>query len=60
MPANAGRPPSRESLMQKRIAYLDVAKAIAIVAVLLGHVGGAPDVVGSLCYSFHMPLFFSV
>lgn len=44
--------------MQKRIAYLDVAKAIAIVAVLLGHVGGAPDVVGSLCYSFHMPLFF--
>ena len=42
----------------KRIAWLDIAKGIAIICTIIGHnipVGGN---VRNLIFSFHMPLFF--
>ena len=46
-----------ETLPKKRIAYIDVAKGIGILLMILGHTmtpGWGKDVI----YSFHMPLFF--
>ena len=48
-----------ETLPKKRIAYIDVAKGIGILLMILGHTmtsGWGKDVI----YSFHMPLFFRV
>ena len=42
---------------KKRIKYLDVAKAIGIILVIIGHVS-QNRVITSIIYSFHMPLFF--
>ncbi|HMN78808.1 MAG TPA: acyltransferase family protein [Burkholderiaceae bacterium] len=40
--------------------FIDNAKAIGIVLVVLGHARGMPDVFYELVYSFHMPLFFAL
>ncbi|MDO5444906.1 MAG: acyltransferase family protein [Eubacteriales bacterium] len=47
---------------KKRIEYLDIAKAIAIFLVVVGHVAQAYDAPywRVAIYSFHMPLFFIV
>lgn len=49
--------------MKSRIDYVDVAKAIAIFTVVLGHVNqsttpGREWLYIDVCYAFHMPLFF--
>jgi len=49
-----------EGKMKKRILYFDIAKGIAILTVIIGHLGGLPDIVGRFIFSFHMPLFFLV
>ena len=43
----------------KRLEYVDVAKALAILLVILGHspIGCIPYL-GKAIYSFHMPIFF--
>src|SRR4051794_26860773 len=41
-----------------RFDFIDAAKAIGIVLVVLGHAPGAPSGVVTLIYSLHMPLFF--
>lgn len=41
-----------------RIDYFDIAKGIAILAVILGHCGGLPQKVIDFIFSFHMPVFF--
>lgn len=45
-----------------RLASFDIARGIAIICVVLGHMGASdiPDVVTRFCFSFHMPLFFLV
>ena len=46
----------------QRLEYIDSAKAIAIILVIVGHchwLGAIPNL-GSFIYSFHMPLFFIV
>ena len=43
---------------QSRATYIDIAKAIGIICVLIGHSFTA-DCMGILIYAFHMPLFFS-
>lgn len=40
-----------------RIPWIDIAKGIGIILVVLGHASGA-SIVGKYIYSFHMPLFF--
>ena len=47
---------------KNRIHYVDAAKAIAIILVIIGHcywISAIPKL-GNLIYSFHMPLFFIV
>lgn len=48
------------SISSKRIAYLDVAKGIGILLVILGHnyVKASLPGMGRFIYSFHLPFFF--
>lgn len=51
--------------MKERIGYLDAAKAVAILLVILGHcpmdeLGACGKYLHRFIYSFHMPLFFVV
>ena len=48
--------------MAKRPTSFDIAKAVALIAVVVGHCSfaGVPQGVVKACYSFHMPLFFIV
>lgn len=41
----------------KRIAFVDIAKAIGLLLVIVGHTTSNPYVF-AIIYSFHMPLFF--
>lgn len=41
----------------KRIDWIDTAKGIGIIAVIIGHFH-VPDLTMRLIYSWHMPLFF--
>jgi len=45
--------------MEKRIEYIDIAKGIGILCVVLGHVN-LWDKLDMLIHGFHMPLFFFV
>jgi polysaccharide biosynthesis protein PslL len=51
---------NQEPVSQKRIAYLDVAKGIGILLVVLGHnyVRSSVPEMGRFIFSFHMPFFF--
>lgn len=44
--------------MIKRNPYIDVAKGIAILLVIVGHCSVIPHEIVKVIYSFHMPLFF--
>lgn len=44
--------------MKKRIKYFDIAKGIAIICVILGHLG--IDNINRVVFTFHMPLFFLI
>ena len=43
-----------------RLGYIDFAKGIAILSVIVGHLYQPPGLTGRVIYSFHMPLFFIV
>ena len=43
-----------------RLKFVDNARAIAIILVVLAHTDGIPDCVEMLIYSFHMPAFFFI
>ena len=43
--------------MQGRNYWLDVAKGVTIILMVLGH-SSIPDVLSRFIYAFHMPLFF--
>ena len=51
---------SNSSVVDQRLAFIDNAKAIGIVLVVLGHIADTPPLLATLIYSFHMPLFFFV
>lgn len=44
-------------ITSKRIKYLDIAKAIGIILVLIGHIS-RNEIISKVIYSFHMPFFF--
>ena len=44
----------------KRIEYIDLAKALGIILVIAGHVVSSDTVIKRVIYSFHMPLFFII
>jgi fucose 4-O-acetylase-like acetyltransferase len=43
---------------KKRMAWVDIAKGIAIIAVVLGHTFATQSLARSVIFMFHMPLFF--
>lgn len=45
--------------MKNRIQFIDTAKGIGIILMVLGHIGLGSQVYSSI-YSFHMPLFFFI
>lgn len=42
----------------KRIPYIDIAKTLGIILVIVGHVVSSDTEIKKVIYSFHMPLFF--
>lgn len=51
---------SEDKQAAARLGYIDIAKGIAILAVIVGHFYAPPNLAGRVIYSFHMPLFFIV
>lgn len=45
---------------KKRIDWIDIAKGIAIILMILGHVPGLNHYVKGVIFSFHMPLFMMI
>lgn len=45
--------------MSKRIDQMDILKALAIIAVVIGH-SGSPSPIYNFIYLYHMPLFFFI
>lgn len=43
---------------KERDYTIDIAKAIGILLMILGHVSGIPSILRNFIFSFHMPLFF--
>lgn len=43
---------------KKRIEYIDIAKGIGMILVVIGHCINDKTFPGTWIYSFHMPLFF--
>lgn len=44
--------------MKQRLNYIDIAKGIGIIMVVVGHCSGLPTTLNRLIFSVHMPLFF--
>lgn len=44
--------------MKKRIGYIDMAKGLAIILVIVGHISFTPSPAKIILYLFHIPLFF--
>lgn len=44
--------------MKKRIGYIDMAKGLAIILVIVGHSSFVPHIAKMILYIFHIPLFF--
>lgn len=45
-------------MKRERIIWIDIAKAIAIICMIIGHLVPLGSPIRNLIYSFHMPLFF--
>lgn len=44
--------------MKERLHYMDMAKGVGILCVIVGHLGSQK--ISNVIYSFHMPLFFLI
>lgn len=44
--------------MKSRLNYIDIAKGIGILMVIVGHCGSLPSPITKAIFSVHMPLFF--
>ncbi|MBQ6180935.1 MAG: acyltransferase family protein [Ruminococcus sp.] len=51
---------AKENKAKKRIEYIDIAKGIAIILVIIGHTVPDGSFLKDYIYGFHMPLFFLV
>lgn len=45
---------------KKRIEFLDIAKGIAVLLMIIGHTKNIPSDLRSFIFSFHMPVFFII
>lgn len=46
------------SMAKQRLDWLDIAKGIAILLVIVGHTVNNPSIIRQVIFSFHMPFFF--
>lgn len=46
--------------MKERETYIDIAKGIGIILVVIGHLHGINHIIHDFFYLFHMPLFFII
>ena len=46
------------STAKTRIRFIDTARGIAIICIILGHLGSAS--INRVVYTFHIPLFFLI
>ena len=44
--------------MKKRIEFIDIAKGIAIICIILGHLGS--NQINRIVFTFHVPIFFII
>lgn len=44
--------------MRKRVGYIDIARGIAMICIILGHLGNAN--INRVVFTFHVPIFFLV
>ena len=44
----------------KRFEWVDSLRGVAMIAIICGHPAANPGMLSSLCYSFHVPLFFMI
>ena len=44
--------------LKKRLEWIDLAKGIGIILMVIGHMPSIPSAVHNWIFSFHMPLFF--
>lgn len=49
---------TEQTLDRQRLDYIDVAKGIGIIFVVLSHIINQDSIINSVIYSFHVPLFF--
>lgn len=49
-----------DNYSRSRITWIDTAKGIGVLLVVLGHMPSIPEVIRLWIFSFHMPLFFFV
>ena len=45
-------------MQKQRLEYLDVARGIAMIAIVLGHLGSA--LINRVVYTFHLPMFYFI
>ena len=45
-------------LENKRLQYIDIAKGIAMICIILGHMGNAN--INRIVFTFHVPIFFFI
>ncbi|UTY38328.1 hypothetical protein NMU03_11665 [Allocoprobacillus halotolerans] len=45
-------------MSHQRIKYIDIAKGIATLLVIIGHLSYTPPGIKAWLYTFHIPLFF--
>ena len=44
--------------MTKRLTYIDIARGIAIICIVLGHLGN--NTINRVVFTFHVPIFFFI
>lgn len=49
---------TEQTLNRQRLDYIDVAKGIGIILVVLSHIINQDSIINAIIYSFHVPLFF--
>lgn len=48
----------RQSQGRERVGYLDIAKGIAIICIVLGHLG--IPAINRVVFTFHVPIFYFI
>lgn len=45
-------------MQKERLAFIDVAKSLAMIAVVIGHTISPKNIISEWLYLWHLPMFF--